>query len=758
MRSILRLALFFGIIFTFQTARAQSGDPSQMFLNAYMAVQQAEKLERNGKNSEALSKFRYAASLLDQITSQHPDWQPLIVNYRKKKTGEMIQKLEDTIALESPGRGPVLPVLEAPLPAGDKTPASSIDTGGPSSNVDSLEQATQEIRDRMRQLEMELAEQRRQVDNLQRDKKELLTRLSDAMQQVDKTHTKEAELRSQLTQTRTALENALSDAAARDARADLEDRVARLTEALQNARDESAVADEFARDLRNQIGHFRKVMDEKVTESNNERDNAIASRNEANAARDEAIASRNEAITARDEAIASRNEAIAERDEAIVTRNKAVASLNEAQTSLNEAVTARDEALAALEKSKMAEKQVETLKAENRTLLARLEEAEGTIKTFNADMPRKDVEIARLRQEVATAKQMLADAREESRKYQSSMADLRKQLDTANNSLAERKKSGKTAPGELHELGRENELLRGIVLRQLKEQARRDQAKKLVLAELANLEGKSEVLMNQIGYLGQPLVKLSEEERGLFKDPQVELPDLADNSALEISIAAPKQQKTEETPTLEKSAAGEPVADASPEVETAQTPNVPEELVPLAKEARELFDRSKYREAEKVYEKMQAKAPENIYILSNLGVVRFRSGKLRLAEEAFQKALAIDPNDSFSRCTLGIVFYQQGKYDEAIEELTRALAVDPKNATAHNYLGITASQKGWPEAAQKEMETAIQLDPNYADAYFNLSVIHATSQPPDRGEAKRYYEKALSLGAKPDPALENLLK
>jgi tetratricopeptide (TPR) repeat protein len=564
----------------------------------------------------------------------------------------------------------------------------------------------------MQRLEDEVSRQREQIDTLKRDKQDLLGRLGDALKKVDQARTTEAQMKAQINQTQTALDNALADKGSDEERKALEERVAMLTDALQQVRDERDVADEFARDLQQRIGKVQAESEKRIG-----------------------------AVTAE-----------------------------------------RDQALAALAKSEKAQEQVDKLMSENATLLAKLEEAETSIRKFNAEMPKKEEEIAQLRLEVASAKEMLAKAQAESKEYQSSMADLRAQLESANTNLADAKASGTAKPGEIAELTKENDLLRGIVLRQLKEQARRDQAKKLVLAELGKLEGKSDVLMNQLEYLGQPLVKLTEEERALFKDPQIELPEIEDPSAMEISIMAPKateSQPPHETaldgssslanfglpesplgdPTLPTSPGDSGAAESatSPQVETALHPNVPEGLMPLAHEAREYFDRGQYREAEKTYEKMLAEAPTNVYILSNLGVVRFRSGKLRLAEEAFQKAIEVDPKDSFSRCTLGIVYYQQGKYDEAIDELTKALAVDSKNATAHNYLGITASQKGWHEAAQKEMETAIALDPNYADAYFNLAVIHATAQPPNREAARKYYEKALSLGAKPDPALASLL-
>ena len=116
------------------------------------------------------------------------------------------------------------------------------------------------------------------------------------------------------------------------------------------------------------------------------------------------------------------------------------------------------------------------------------------------------------------------------------------------------------------------------------------------------------------------------------------------------------------------------------------------------------------------------------------------------------------PKDEFAHTTLGIVYYQQGKFDDALSELTKSLAINPKSATAHNYLGITASQKGWQEAAEKEMLAAIEENPNYADAHFNLAVIYSSSEPPAKELARRHYQKALALGAQPDPTLDKLLR
>jgi len=191
---------------------------------------------------------------------------------------------------------------------------------------------------------------------------------------------------------------------------------------------------------------------------------------------------------------------------------------------------------------------------------------------------------------------------------------------------------------------------------------------------------------------------------------------------------------------------------------TKGTPPVPAEFIPVAKQGKEQFERGNYLDAEKAYRTILAKSPRNLYALSNLGVVLFRSGNYELAEDMFNKAIAVAPEDGFSHCTLGIVYYQESKLDEAVNELSKALTINPKNPTAHNYLGITASKKGWPDVAQKELEAAVSLDANYADAYFNLAVVFATQQPPNKEEARKYYKRAIELGAQVDTALEQLIQ
>src|SRR5438105_8374367 len=91
--SILLITLAFCLAVPALTA--QSDDPSETFLKAYMTSQQGEKLEHENQFKAALAKYRFAGSLLDQLRKAHPDWQPAIVEYRGRKVSESILRVQD---------------------------------------------------------------------------------------------------------------------------------------------------------------------------------------------------------------------------------------------------------------------------------------------------------------------------------------------------------------------------------------------------------------------------------------------------------------------------------------------------------------------------------------------------------------------------------------------------------------------------------------------------------------------------------------
>jgi tetratricopeptide (TPR) repeat protein len=300
-------------------------------------------------------------------------------------------------------------------------------------------------------------------------------------------------------------------------------------------------------------------------------------------------------------------------------------------------------------------------------------------------------------------------------------------------------------------LARENELLRNIVVRERQEQARRDETRTLVLAELGRLKFRSEMLNRQIEFLAQPVTTLSSEELALLRQPVLSVSD-QHAGLFKASFVFEKKSAV-------NSIDGEkPNSKAQSARKGEATNNKPNELQDLARVARKNLDHRKYRAAEKQYQEILTKDPDNFDALSNLGVVYVRSGNLRSAESTLKKAVAIAPDNDFLLTTLGTVQYRQSKFDDAIAELRKAIAINPKSATAHNYLGIAASQKGRQQEAEKEILQALANNPDDADAHFNLAVILITTQPGSKELARQHYARATALGTQPSPSLEKLLQ
>jgi Flp pilus assembly protein TadD len=687
------LILLAGFCLSLAPARlaAQSNDPSEVFLKAYMTSQQGEKLEHDNQLQAALTKFRFAGSLLEELKKTNGDWQRAIVDYRSRKISENILRVQGKLGTKSD----LAATTTAPPPAASNPPVLPKKPGPPEPNVQAtatappivqnpppapatlpspsvasdavIKEATKKLQDKVDQLQAELEKSRSQYDAVAKEKEtlngklqETNTRLEQAQNELDKTKSAEKEVRSQLAQA----EDSLKKIAGSD---------------KQDSKKQEA--------LRAEINQLKKAL-----------------------------------------ASAEKGRAAAEKEK-------------EAESSKVTAVTKeRNQLLAELKTSKQAQERVQVLVTENTDLKTKLAIAEKTVREISADKPKKEQEVAEVKRQVEQLRQQLAASQKQNKEFEVTVADLRSQLQEASTELEKAKLTGANAD-ETARLVKENDMLRKIVLRERQEEARREQAKKLMLAEFDKLQIKSDTLNQQIELLAQPVTKLTDAELALLRQPVVAVSDVNPTSS-QGTFAMAKNGPTKPTgPTVQTTA-----------------PAVPDEVAPLARDAKENFEKGKYRAAEKQYQEILTKAPNNLYSLCNLGVVYFRTGKWKAAELTLKKAVALAPKDEFAHTTLGIVYYRQSKFDEAITELTTALGINPKSATAHNYLGITASQKGWQEAAEKEMLDAIAVNPDYADAHFNLAVVYATSQPPAREQAKLHYVKATSLGAEPDPALEKLLR
>lgn len=373
------------------------------------------------------------------------------------------------------------------------------------------------------------------------------------------------------------------------------------------------------------------------------------------------------------------------------------------------------------------EEKISMMMEENQRLKDQLSSTEAMITGLQTGDSAQS--ILNLRSQVEKIQGQLELAKQENTALRETNDEYREQLNTLQADLDEAKNDD-----QINSLKEENAVLRDIVNRQLKEQARRDIAKRLALEELENLAIDSAKLETQLDILGSPLVELSDDERALLRRPTT---GLVVEETGEISTSLDSQTSGSDN--------------------YATRPRVPSEFKDVAEQANTFFQQGKFDEAAAKYQTILNSYPESLYAISNLAVVRFQQGRYPAAEDYLRRSVKLAPRDAFSHSILGIVLYQQGKYDEAVQILSRASALDPNDPKTRNYLGIAASQKGWQEAAEQECRKAIELDPQYGDAHFNLAVIYATQNPPAKELSRRHYNRALELGVPRDDQLESLI-
>src|SRR5206468_1975887 len=305
--------LLAGLFFVVASAQAQSDDPSETFLKAYMTAQQGEKLERDNQFTRALAKYRLAGSLLEELKKTHSDWQPAIVEYRSRKVSESILRVQSKSGTQQD-----LAATNAPPPEAQPSPQASteptVDVGAakskpsivvqpagealpgpaekqaaapaPAANENAIKNATRKLREKVDQLEAELQHSRSKVSQVEDEKeklsaklKESNSKLENAQQELERSKDTEKNVRGQLADAQVSLkkiqESGNADQKAQEA---LKGQIAELKQALVTAEQGRATA-EKERDAQNvkladaktQIGQITKERDSqnaKLADSN----------------------------------------------------------------------------------------------------------------------------------------------------------------------------------------------------------------------------------------------------------------------------------------------------------------------------------------------------------------------------------------------------------------------------------------------------------------------------------------------------------
>lgn len=681
------------------TTRAQSIDASSevadQYFRGFVLNNEAAKLEAGGDLSLAQTKFKQAGEIMDSIARNYPSWQPEMRASRQQKIQDSLVRIQSRLAQQATAAQqaavPVMPAPQvvAPAPAA-QTPAPAVVPTVPGSLPslsDMLEQWESMYKKRVQELETQNSQYQLDLGKWQQWYQWASGEITTARSQNEMLVKKSAALEQSAAQAARDVE------AGRAAQGQLdkimEEKMAVDLEVRKTAQRLTA-AEAAAKDAAEKLA----AASTKVTAIEQERDKILKER---------------------DDAIKQRDVAVKDKDMAVKERDAASAKSLGLQADLDEA------------RKKTGSAEMKRLIAENERLKKELTEAEKQVAVLKADASRKDLEIAELRGQLTGLQGQLAEMRKESGAYQTQVAELTKQLKELQGGM-----DAKIAATP--ELTQENEMLRAIIMRQLRAQHRQQAAKDLVIAELQKMENASSELVKQVEEMRSARMILTPAEEKLFSDPVVR------------ELLGPKGVQA----TL--------IANASADSDKKAAMPAPTDVEKIITQANEAYMNKSFEDSARLYQDALRAEPKNVTALIGLGITRQRENKLADAEVALQKALAYDPANEPAAFALGVTYFKQERWKDAMTYFEKSLAKRPDNASGRHYLGIIATKMSLMERAEREFKTALAIDPAYGEAHFNLAVLYVTWDPPQWEKARAEYSEALKKGVKPDSNLEKLLE
>ena len=660
-------------------AASNANSPSQLYLQGHLVMKDGTAKEAKGDFAGAYFKFRDARDLFDATSEADRTWQPEIVEFRRRKIREEMERVRK-LEIKRRAEG------GAPSPSGVIGSASSKDLSIESAMPAGASGSP--VRNTTVVMEERLRGMQAQIDALTKRNEETVQKLG----------SREEELRT-----------------ARGGILDAKKAEKELRDALANAQTKIELAAPEAK-------RKNESLTKRVEQLEKQLGDAMNQLSAANGKSDALLADLEKAYGEIKERTRERDELKQERDQM-------------------ESLLTSGEGGKAPEKLKIL--------AENQRLKKELETAQATVTKLTAGSAADQKEIAALRGQLVSVQEQLAGFQQESEDYRRQILALTERLDATNKRLAE---TGQGAVSEV-EAGLENKVLREIILQQMKQQAKREAARRNIMDDLTR-EGVPES-MKSIGIETERLLRalgemaaspqMTKEQRGVLSNPSLDQ-FLLKNGVGELMMVQDSKDLPQDGSAPESTA---------PAGEARSKEDLSPELKAYANAAEEQFHQGSFTEAENQYRKILLIEPMNVHALKNLGVVQVNQKNYPEAEKTIRKALAYDYDSGPAHYLLGVVYMRQNQMDEAVGEIGVGLKLDPNNANAHLTLGLIAGKRKQRSEAERHYKQAIALDSSCAQAHFNLAVLYATDEK--LSLARQHYRLAIRHGASRDTRLDNML-
>jgi tetratricopeptide (TPR) repeat protein len=412
------------------------------------------------------------------------------------------------------------------------------------------------------------------------------------------------------------------------------------------------------------------------------------------------------------------------------------------------------------------------LLGDNKALTEKLAAAQKEIDAFKTN-PKSKLALAQ-----ASLKNLQDqyDALQESNKaLQNTTSTLKQQLDQAQADLAVANQKLANIPAnspEYDTIKRENEVMRGILMRELQEQAHRDAAKRLAQEEFDNLKLKSRVLQENLDILASPMTPATnDQERALLASLKVQNADVTPPPSNPNGFSAPAGG-TPATTTPDQTATTTPLAtttnnapvpgdtnappvaivmnnaptsggdtnaapDASatntaPSTNAAASPaSTPDPTAPVSPASQAAATATPATNASAVAtpptppsaSQTTTKIPPPETVVQDTTITHNTPGAGQTDPTQYSTKARL-PDDMRDTAQAAADLFKNQKYDESAAKYQNIIDKYPESLYAWSNLGVVRFQQGKFDEALKALQQAVKLSPTDAFSYSNLGIVY----------------------------------
>lgn len=169
----------------------------------------------------------------------------------------------------------------------------------------------------------------------------------------------------------------------------------------------------------------------------------------------------------------------------------------------------------------------------------------------------------------------------------------------------------------------------------------------------------------------------------------------------------------------------------------------------LYQRALNLHHAGKLADAEGLYKTLLSYFPQQVEILSTLGIVLLQQGRSEAGIQQLKKSLSINPNQPAALYNMAVELQKLTLLDEALACYNQALRLNPQDINALINRGNTLKDLKKYQEAIASFESALALKPNIPSAHWNKALTHILLGEYEQGWSE--YEWGWQCGERGEP-------